>query len=128
MDKQTPSTDSPASAVPVPPRATEDARPRRLPGSGRSWIVVGLVAALLKARGLAELLHHRAELIGILGLLVVVSVLRARPILIAVFAAPLVAFALAPSSTALGIAIGVGAFVLLTAAFVAIGTLLQARQ
>jgi uncharacterized membrane protein (DUF485 family) len=111
----------------VPSRA-EDARSRRLPGGGRSWIVVGLVAALLKARGLAELLHHRAELIGLLGLLVVVSVLRARPILIAVFAAPLLALALAPSSTALGIAIGVGTFLLLTAAFVGIGTLLQARQ
>jgi hypothetical protein len=50
------------------------------------------------------------------------GVLRTRPIGVALTAGPLLACALGPSSTALGIAIGVAACVLLLALFFAFGT------
>jgi hypothetical protein len=56
------------------------------------------------------------------------SALRMRPVGVALTAGPLLAFVLAPGSTALGIAIGVGAFGLLLALFFAVGTVLMARQ
>ncbi len=62
------------------------------------------------------------------GLGLAFSVLRPRPVGIAMTAAPLLAFTLAPRSTALGIALGLGAFMLLLALFIAIGTVLHARQ
>jgi hypothetical protein len=97
-------------------------------GVGWPWLIVGVVLALVKADGLAAVLHHRAEVVAILGLGLALSVLRRRPVGIAVTTAPLLAFILAPRSTALGIALGLGVFVLLLALFTAIGTVLHARQ
>jgi hypothetical protein len=84
--------------------------------------------ALFKVDALAAVFHHRAEVIVVLGLGFVVSLLRGRPVAMAVTAAPLLALTLAPGSTLLGIAVGLGAFVLLLALFFAIGTVLRARQ
>jgi hypothetical protein len=92
------------------------------------WLIVGIGLALVKSNAIAEVGHHPSELIAVLGVGLAVSVLRTRPVGFAVSAAPLLAFALAPRSTAVGVAVGLGAFVLLLALFVAIGTVLQARQ
>lgn len=73
-------------------------------------------------------MHHRVELMVVLGVGLLVSVLRPRPVVFAVCAAPLLALALDPRSTAVGIAIGCAAFVLLLGTFVGIGAVLQARQ
>jgi len=91
-------------------------------------VVVGVAVALLKAQALSGLLHHRVWVIVILGLGLLSSVVRTRPVGVALTAGPLLAFALAPASTALGIAVGVGAFGLLLAMFFAVGTVLMARQ
>lgn len=91
-------------------------------------MIVGLGLALVKADGLAAVLHHRPEVIAVLAVGLALSVLRPRPLGIAVTAAPLLAFTLAPRSTALGIGLGLGAFVLLLTLFVAIGTVLHAKQ
>jgi hypothetical protein len=91
-------------------------------------MVVGVVLVGLKAEALSGLLHHRGWVIAILGLGLVSSVLRARLVGIAMTVGPLLAFALDPGSTALGIAVGVGAFGVLLAVFFAVGTLLMARQ
>jgi hypothetical protein len=91
-------------------------------------LIVVVVLALVKANALVAVLHHRAEVLAILGLGLALSVLRQRPVGIAVTAAPLLAFVLAPRSTALGIALGLGVFVLLLAIFTTIGTVLHARQ
>jgi uncharacterized integral membrane protein len=85
-------------------------------------MIVGVGLALVKANAAADLVHHRTGLIVALAAALAVSVLRTRPVGIALSGAPLLAFALAPGSTALGIALGFGAFVLLLALFVAIGT------
>jgi uncharacterized membrane protein (DUF485 family) len=91
-------------------------------------LIVGVGLALFKADGFAAVLPHRAAVIAILGLGLVFSVLRGRPAVIAMTAGPLLAFTLAPRSTALGIAVGIGAFGLLLTLFMAIATVLQARQ
>lgn len=117
---------APTSAVARPAAPGELRRARRR--GGWPWLIVGVGLALVKADGFAALLHHRVEVIALLGLALVFSVLRLRPVGIAVTAAPLLAFTLAPRSTALGVALGLSAFVLLLALFVAIGTVLQARQ
>jgi hypothetical protein len=89
---------------------------------------VGVGLAVVKADGLAAVLHHRVEVIALLGLGLVLSVLRPRPVGIALTAGPLLAFTFGPRSTVLDIAVGFGAFVLLLALFIAIGTVLAARQ
>jgi hypothetical protein len=91
-------------------------------------LIVGIGLALGKTEGLRELLHHQGELIALLGLGLAFSVLRPRPVGIALTAAPLLAFALAPRSTVLGIALGLGGFVLLLALFFAVASVLHARQ
>jgi uncharacterized membrane protein (DUF485 family) len=128
MDKRTPPTNLPAAGPARHRSGSVEARPRRLPGSGRGWIVVGVGLALLKGRAFAELFHHRPELIAVLAIGVVVSLLRARPIALAAFVAPLLALLLAPGPTAVAVAIGVGIFLALVAAFAALATVLHARQ
>jgi hypothetical protein len=81
-----------------------------------------------KAHVLAGVIEHRASVVAFLAVALALSVLRTRPVGIALTAAPLLAFTLAPSSTVLGIALGLGAFAVLLALFVAIGTVLHARQ
>ena len=95
---------------------------------GWPWLIVGVGLALVKANALTEALHYRVAVIVLLGLGLAFSVLRPKPIGIAVTAAPLLAFTLAPRSTVSGVALGFGAFVLLLALFIALGTALHARQ
>jgi hypothetical protein len=97
-------------------------------GARGLWLVVGIALALLKANGLAAVLDHRAAAIVLLGLALVYSVFRPRPVWIALSAGPLLAFALAPPSTAAGIELGIGTSALLLSLFFAIATVLQARQ
>lgn len=91
-------------------------------------MVVGVGLLLFKAQALSGVLHHRALVLVILGLGVVSSVLRTRLVGVAVTVGPLLAFALDPGSTAVGIAVGVGAFGLLLAMFFAVGTVLMGRE
>lgn len=77
-------------------------------GVGRLWLIVGVGVALVKADVLVAVLQHRAEVIAVLGLGLAFSVLRPQPVGIAVVAAAMLAFTLAPSSTLLGIALGLG--------------------
>jgi len=72
------------------------------------WLIVGVGVALVKADVLVAVLQHRAEVIAVLGLGLAFSVLRPQPVGIAVGAAAMLAFTLAPSSTLLGIALGLG--------------------
>lgn len=95
---------------------------------GWPWLIVGVGFTLVKTDALAEVLHHRVGVIVLLGLGLAFSALRTSSVGIAVAAAPLIAFTLAPRSTALAIALGFGTFVLLLALFIAIGTMLHARQ
>ncbi len=92
------------------------------------WFLVALAAAALKAEAVAKLVVHPYTLVGVLSAGVVASVLRARPAGLAITTAPLIALLVAPASIWLGVALGVGAYVLLMSLFVAIGTVLQAHQ
>ncbi len=96
--------------------------------SGWPWLIVGLTLVVVKSEALVELLHHRVEVIALLGLGLAFSVLRTRPVGIALTAAALFAFTLDLSSPALGIVLGFGAFTLLLALFIAIAAVLHARQ
>lgn len=71
---------------------------------GWPWLILGTGLAVVKADAFAMVLHHRVEVIIFLGLGLAFSVLRTRPVEIAVTAA------------------------LLLALFIAIGTVLHARQ
>lgn len=92
------------------------------------WLIVGVLVVVGKSEGLAELIHHRVSLIALLALGVAFSVLRPRPALLAATAAPLLAVTVGRHSLALGLALGVGGYVVLLALFYAIGTVLMARQ
>jgi uncharacterized membrane protein YhhN len=103
-------------------------------GRGRGarwpWLIVVVAAGALKADAYASLLEHRAALISALAAALVASVIRQRPkpLLIAALSAALLASALALHPAVIGVAVGVGAFVLLVALFFAISTVLHARQ
>ncbi len=92
------------------------------------WVFLGVLLAFGKGRLIADLLHHRPALIAVLGIGAAASVLRPRPIAFAAFVAPLLAFVVAPKSTTVGLGIGWGAFIILVAAFVGIGTALRLRD
>jgi hypothetical protein len=91
-------------------------------------VIAGLALALVKADGLAVALGHRSTLFVFLGLALVGALLRPRPVIVAVTVAPLLALVLEPHSLLAGVALGVGAFVLLMVLFVGIATVLHARQ
>jgi hypothetical protein len=92
------------------------------------WSIVGAALVVVKANGLAFVLHHRVAVIPVLAVGIALSVLRLRPIGLAASGATLLAVALAPRPAALAVAIGVGAYVLLIVLFIAIGAALQARD
>ena len=102
---------------------TKLGRPR---GARWPWLIVAIAVGAFKARGVTEVIHYRAGVIAVLALVLVGSVLRPRPVFIAAATAALLAFALAPHPAGVGIALGVGAFVVLMVLFFAIATLLQA--
>ncbi len=121
---------SPPKPAPGPEGAGAQRSPRRpgRRGRGRSSLVLGLLFVVFKAHVLADLLVHRAELIVLLCVALIFSVLRPRPPLFAAGAAGLLAVGLNPRSTALGVGLAVGWFVVLLAVFIAVGTLLRSRQ
>jgi hypothetical protein len=96
----------------------------------RRWpaVIGGLVLLALKSEAYGKVLLHRGELIGVLGVAFGVSLLRARPIGLAVSAALLLALVLGAHSLGLGLGLGFGAFALLMALFFAVSTVLHLRQ
>jgi hypothetical protein len=105
------------------------ASPTRRPGERRwPWVVVIVAAASVKGVVIANLFHHRSGWIALLGVLATVSLLRGRPLRLAISAAPLLAVALHPHPLLLGIAVGVGAFFVLIVLFAALGTALNMRD
>lgn len=96
---------------------------RRLP-----WFIGAVVLLLANSESIGWAIDHRSTLIVALALALVGAVVRPRPVVIAATAAPLLALALDPHSLLAGVAVGVGAFVLLMALFVGIATVLHARQ
>ena len=113
-------------------RSVEDTRPReqqRAGGRKRGWpwLVGGLALATLKAQAFTGLLHHRVEVIALLGLWLAVCVLRPRPVRFAGAAGALVAFALGHRVTGLSVEVGFATFLVLLSVFLAIGTVLHHR-
>ena len=82
----------------------------------------------VKVDAYASLVHHRGGMLAVLAIGLLGVVLRPKPVGIAAFAAAILALALAPHPFVLGVALGVGAFVVLMTLFFAISTALHARQ
>ena len=87
-----------------------------------------MALGVVKVHAADEVLHHRDEVIAVLGVLLAVSVLRIRLMRVAVAAAALFAVSLEPRSIAGGLALGACAFALLLVVFFGIATALHARQ
>jgi hypothetical protein len=108
------------------------ARAGEVAARGRStrwpWLIVIVVVGALKVEAYASLVEHRGSLIAALALGLAFSVLRSKPLAIAVFAAGILGFALALHPLLAGVGLGVGAFALLIALFFTISTVLHARQ
>jgi hypothetical protein len=102
-------------------------RPGR-PGTQWPWLIVLVGLGALKGKAVTELFHYRTALTVVLAVGLASSLLRGSPVAMAVLGAPLLAVVLDPHSVVLGIAVGVGAFVLLLSVFAAIGTLLGVVQ
>jgi threonine/homoserine/homoserine lactone efflux protein len=114
-------------------RVDHRARPRRLErwrGRSERWLglIVVLGAVALKADAYGRVVQHRAEIMAALGVALLVSVLRPRPIVFALLAAPFVALALHPHPLLVGVGVGFGVFVLVVALSFAIATVLHVRQ
>jgi hypothetical protein len=97
-------------------------------GTRWPWLIVAIAVGAVKVEAYASLLHDRTGVIFVLAVGLLVAFLRAKPVAIAVFAAGILGFALALHPLLAGVALGVGAFVLLIALFFAISTVLHARQ
>jgi hypothetical protein len=106
------------------------AKTTRSRGRNRRWPAVlgGILLAALKSEALFKVIFHHGELLAVLAVLLVTSVLRARPFGIAATTSLLLAFVLGAHSLGLGLALGFGGFALLMALFFAISTVLLARQ
>lgn len=89
-------------------------------------MLIGIGA--VKAEAYASAVHHRGALITLCAAGLAASLLRAKPVAVAVFAAGLLAVALAVHPIVLGVGFGFGAFALLIALFFTISTVLHARQ
>lgn len=102
-------------------------RTRRRTGWG---LILGLVVLGLKVQAFHVLLHHLhgAEAMALLGAALAGSILRAKPLLMAAFAGALVALAVDPASTPVGIGLGVGAAAVALAAVVGFALALEARR
>jgi hypothetical protein len=101
-------------------------------GRGRGtrwpWLIVVVGVGAVKIEAYASLLHHRGALIGALAAGLLAAILRTKPLAIAACTAGILGFALALHPALAGVALGVGAFVVLLALFFAISTVLHARQ
>jgi uncharacterized membrane protein len=89
------------------------------------WIVVALVIGVGKTEGVRLLGHHVWGWAILLGVASAWSLLRARPVLTALFAAPAISLLLKPRPVGIGVAVGFATFAVLVAVFVAIGTVLR---
>jgi hypothetical protein len=109
-----------------------DRRPARSRARSGLWVVLGLVLALTKVEAYRAVFHgvaqHPSEFVVILPLAAAVSLLAARPLAMSLMLAPLVPLLIAPGSAVIGIGIGLGAFLVLVAACVSVGTLLGLRD
>lgn len=121
---------SPPESAPGPESTAAQRSPQRARRRGRAWpsLILGLIFVVFKAHVLADLLVHRAELIVLLGIGLILSVLRPSPRVFAAGAAGLLALGLDPRSTAVGVGLAVGSFAVLLSVFIAIGTVLRSRQ
>jgi len=90
-------------------------------------VVLAIAAGVFKAWGLSAAMHHRPELIALLGALVAFSFLRPRPVLFAASVGGLLAVFLAPHALGTGVGIAFGIFVLLLAVFLGLASVLHAR-
>jgi hypothetical protein len=108
---------------PVPEGGASPAR--RLQDRRWPWVIVIVAAAAAKGAVIANVFHHRSGAIVVLAVLAAVSLLRGRPLWLAMFGGPLLAVALHPHPLLLGIAVGVGAFFVLIVLFAALGTALN---
>jgi len=113
-------------AVALPGSSGDVAARRR--GTRWPWLIVLVVIGALKVEAYASLVHHRASLIAVLAVGLAVSLLRTRPVAIAVFSAGILGLALAMHPFLAGIGLGLGAFAVLIALFFTISTVLHARQ
>jgi uncharacterized membrane protein (DUF485 family) len=100
----------------------------RARGTRWPWLIAVVAVVAVKAEAYASLAHDRTGLVIVLTVGLAFAVLRHKPVAIGAFAAGILAFALAPHPVGAGVALGVGAFVLLIALFFAIATVLHARQ
>jgi hypothetical protein len=110
-----------------PGTGTKAARARR---GNRRWpaIIGGLVLAAIKSDAMLKLILHPRSLIVLAAVGLAGSLLRARPVGIAVTASLLAALVLGAHSLGLGLTLGFGGFALLMAVFFAISTILHLRQ
>ena len=109
-------------------RAGSSSPVTRARGARWPWLVVVFAVGAVKAEGYASLVHHRGVMITVLAIGLVVSLLRYKFVAVAAFAAPVLAFALAPHPFGVGLALGLGAFVVLIVLFFAISTVQHSRQ
>jgi hypothetical protein len=111
-------------------RPVREGRLERWRGHGERWLglVALAVAAVVKIDAYRGVVHHRAGIMALLGVALLFSVLRPRPVVFALVAAPFVALALHPHPLLAGLGAGFGAFVLLMTLFFGIATVLHARQ
>ena len=103
-------------------------QPRETPARSRAswpWIAVALVIGVGKTEGFRLLEHHVWGWTIVLGVTSGWSLLRARPVLTALFAAPAISILLKPHPAGVGVAVGFALFAILIALFVAIGTALR---
>lgn len=127
------SDESPAGdrRLPMTERSGAAARsaPSRRGRIGRGgWLVVGLLGVLGKTQGISAITHHPRSLAAGLSVLLVISIVRLRPPAVAFCGAGVLAFAVGLQPLPVAIASGVGAYMLLMALFIAIGSALRARQ
>jgi hypothetical protein len=120
LTQGTDATMSKSSEKPTAPRRSR---------KGPLWVVLGVVMVAGKASASANLLsgafHHPRDMFVLLPIMALLSLLGRKPVGMALFLAPLVALVIDPSSPLIGIGIAFGAFLVLLAACVAIGTLLR---
>jgi hypothetical protein len=112
--------------VPSPTAAVAEAsEPRSRSRASWPWIVVALILGFGKTEGFRLLEHHVWGWAVVLGVTSGWSLIRARPVLTALLAAPAFSLLLTPHPLGLAVAVGFGTFVVLIALFVAIGTVLR---
>jgi hypothetical protein len=117
---------TPTHLAPATAGQSREEQPR--PRASWPWIAVALVIGVGKTEGFRLLEHHVWGWTIVLGITACWSLLRARPVLTALFGAPAITLLLKPHPVAIGVAVGFATFAVLIAVFVAIGTVLRYRD